>query len=72
MLVTSVVSLVTRPAVEKRSMLEKENSCIWPYMASRRFFAKPVEAIEACFAAIAPQNREAKDTASITSPTFTT
>ena len=38
------------------------------YIPSLTFFAKPVDAMAACFAAMDPQNRDAKDTRSITSP----
>ena len=45
---------------------------MWLYMPARTFFAKPADAIAACRAAMAPQNRDAKDTRSIMMPTFTT
>ena len=43
MLLTSVVILVTRPAVEYLSMSEKENLWMFLYMASRRLAARPVD-----------------------------
>ena len=39
MLVTSVVSLVTRPEVLNLSMLEKLKVCMFSYMAFLRFLA---------------------------------
>lgn len=44
MLVTSVVILVTRPAVLNLSMLEKEKVWIFSYIASLKFAAKPDDA----------------------------
>ena len=47
MFVTSVVILVTRPAVLNLSILEKEKVCIFRYILSRRLQANPVDALAA-------------------------
>ena len=43
-MVTSVVSLVTRPDVENLSILEKLKVWIFSYIAFLRFLAKPADA----------------------------
>ena len=47
MFVTSVVILVTRPAVLNLSILEKEKVCMFRYILSRRLQANPVDALAA-------------------------
>ena len=44
MFCTSVVIRVMSPPVENRSMLENEKVWMFLYIASRRLYAKPVEA----------------------------
>ena len=68
MLVTSVVILVTRPAVLKRSMFENENACILSYIASRRLDANPVDATAAVRPAFTPKKRLMKASTSIIPP----
>lgn len=60
-LVTSVVSLVTRLEVENLSMFEKEKVCTRSYMSFLKFFAKPADAIAAYFPDKAPQLRDSRE-----------
>ena len=55
--ITSVVILVTSPAVENLSILEKENVCIFSYMACLRFMAKPELALDAVLPDSTPNHR---------------
>ena len=54
--ITSVVILVTSPAVENLSILEKENVCILSYIACLRFMAKPELALDAVLPDSTPKN----------------
>ena len=67
-LVTSVVILVTRPAVEKRSMFAKVNLCTFSKSASRRFAARPQEASEPREPESTPMTSASPEHASITAP----
>ena len=67
-LLTSVVMRVTRPAVEKRSMLENENVWMFLNMSSRRLQAKPVLARALCCPALTPQTAASSAMTSICAP----
>ena len=67
-LCTSLVSRVTREAVEKRSMLEKAKVWIWPYSARRRLAPNPMPATDEATAAPRPKHREATARATISPP----
>ena len=67
-LVTSVVSLVTRPAVEYLSMLAKLNSWMFRNMAARRFAAKPEEAVAAVVPARMPASSPSAARPTISAP----
>ena len=58
MLVTSVVSRVTSPAVLNLSMLEKAYVCMFSNIAFRRFLPSPIEALEPNFAPIHPEKSD--------------
>ena len=57
MFMTSVVSRVTRPAVENLSMLEKEKSWMLLYISVLIFRASPDAAVAAVLLAISPKIR---------------
>ena len=57
---TSLVSRVIRDAVEKCSMLAKENRCTWAYSAARTLAPKPIPARAARAAAPTPITRDAR------------
>ena len=68
MLVTSVVSLVTRPEVLNLSILEKLNVWMFSYMAFLRFLAKPAEAREPNCPPRMPNVRLSRADSSISTP----
>ena len=70
-LVTSVVSRVTKEAVENRSTFLKEKSCTLSNSALRMFLANPVLAWAANFPASAPHTRLSTAMPTMTSPIFT-
>ena len=67
-LLTSVVMRVMSPDDENRSMLEKENVCMFLYMASLRLYANPVEAYAELVPAWMPKKRERNASASMSPP----
>ena len=67
-LVTSVVSRVTRPAVEYLSMLAKLKSWMFRNMAARRFAAKPEEAVAAVLPARMPARSPSAARPTISAP----
>ena len=67
-LFTSLVSLVMRDAVEKCSILAKENFCTCRYSAARRLAPKPMPALEASTAAPTPSARATSAMSTIFSP----
>ena len=69
-LVTSVVSLVTRPAVLNLSILEKENVCILLYIPSLRFLANPAEALAPYLPPISPAKSPTRAAINIMPPTI--
>ena len=68
----SVVNLVTKPAVENLSILEKENVWILSNIAFLKFLANPVDAIAAYFPHKAPPASEINATTNINNPIFKT
>ena len=68
MLFTSLVSRVTRDAVENFSMLEKANSWICSYSARRRFAPNPWPATEEQIAAPTPKHRDTTAMTTISPP----
>ena len=68
MALTSLVSRVTREAVENFSMLENANSWMWSYSARRRLAPNPWPATEDSTAAPSPRARETMAMATITPP----
>ena len=67
-LFTSLVSRVISDAVEKCSMLAKENFCTCRYSAARRLAPKPMPALEASTAAPTPRARDTRAMTTIFSP----
>ena len=67
-LLTSLVSRVMRDAVEKCSILAKENFCTCRYSAARRFAPKPMLAREANMAAPTPNASAARAITAILRP----
>ena len=65
---TSLVSRVTRLAVEKCSMLAKENLCTCSYSACRSAAPKPMDALAASAAAPTPQPSASSAIMTIFSP----
>ena len=65
---TSLVSRVTRLAVEKRSMLAKEKRCTCSYSAFRSAAPKPMDALAASAAAPTPQPSASSAMMTIFSP----
>ena len=70
--VTSVVILVTSPAVENLSILEKENACIFSYIACLRFMANPELALEAVLPDSTPNHNASIAATIMASPISTT
>ena len=69
-LVMSVVRRVTRLEGEKRSILEKENSCMWWNISFLKFRAIPAEALAAFVPARIPNTRAIMDITKSTAPIF--
>ena len=71
MLVTSVVILVTRPAVEYLSIFAKEKDWMFSNIAVLRFLAKPADAFAPNTPPIAPPNSATSAQSSIRPPVST-